>query len=311
MAAHPQADSSHHARPAAGTAARSRSGAGCLVATAIGMVLALALVAGGVVWLRTQEYIAPTPFEPRCRFATTKDAVVLAPQQAAYATIIVGQSVERGLPARAASIAMATAYQESGIRNLDYGDRDSVGLFQQRPSQGWGTTEQIMDPYYATNQFYDGLVEVDGWATGDINNVAQEVQRSGHPEAYRKHEPNARIIASVLAGHSPAGVTCYLGEDRGTADPEGLQESIDAALGIPVESVAADGRRELRYTNSAASSLVWAVAHHAVVMSAEYGVAGVRVGERVWHPGDRTLPEWEGADTGIDEDAVVITFVEQ
>ena len=66
--------------------------------------------------------------------------------QAHYASIIVGLSVRRGLPARAASIAMATVYQETGIRNLDYGDRDSVGLFQQRPSQGWGTEKQLMDP---------------------------------------------------------------------------------------------------------------------------------------------------------------------
>ena len=72
--------------------------------------------------------------------------------QAHYTSIIAGLSVRRGLPARAASIAMATVYQETGIRNLDYGDRDSVGLFQQRPSQGWGTAEQIMDPYYSTGQ---------------------------------------------------------------------------------------------------------------------------------------------------------------
>ena len=68
---------------------------------------------------------------------------------------------------------MATAYQETGIRNLDYGDRDSVGLFQQRPSQGWGTAEQLMDPHYATGRFYDALVKIKNWKTGDINDVAQ------------------------------------------------------------------------------------------------------------------------------------------
>ena len=108
--------------------------------------------------------------------------------QAHYASIVVGLSVRRGLPPRAASIAMATVYQETGIRNLDYGDRDSVGLFQQRPSQGWGTPKQLMDPYYATGKFYDALVKIDDWETGDINDVAQKVQRSGYPEAYRDHE---------------------------------------------------------------------------------------------------------------------------
>ena len=103
-----------------------------------------------------------------------------------------GVSVRRGLPPRAASIAIATAYQETGIRNLDYGDRDSVGLFQQRPSQGWGTKQQLMDPYYAAGKFYDALVKIENWETADINDVAQQVQRSGHPEAYRDHEADAR-----------------------------------------------------------------------------------------------------------------------
>ena len=73
--------------------------------------------------------------------------MVLDLDQAHFASIIVGLSVRRKLPPRAATIAMATAYQETGIRNLDYGDRDSVGLFQQRPSQGWGTAKQLKDPY--------------------------------------------------------------------------------------------------------------------------------------------------------------------
>ena len=141
--------------------------------------------------------------------ATAGDrSVALDLDQAHYASIIVGLSVRRGLPPRAASIAMATVYQETGIRNLDYGDRDSVGLFQQRPSQGWGTAKQLMDPYYATNEFYDALVKIDGWESEDINDVAQQVQRSGYPEAYRDHEADARVLASTLTGHSPAGFSC-------------------------------------------------------------------------------------------------------
>ena len=141
--------------------------------------------------------------------ATANDrSTVLDLDQAHYASIIVGLSVKRGLPPRAASIAMATVYQETGIRNLDYGDRDSVGLFQQRPSQGWGTKKQLMDPYYSTGKFYDALVKIDNWETDDINDVAQKVQRSGHPEAYRDHEADARVLASTLTGRSPAGFSC-------------------------------------------------------------------------------------------------------
>ena len=106
-------------------------------------------------------------------------------------------------PARS-SIALATAYQESKIRNLDHGDRDSLGLFQQRPSMGWGTAKQISDPYYATNTFYDELVKVDGYQTMRITEAAQEVQRSGFPEAYEDHAEDGRALASALTGYSPA-----------------------------------------------------------------------------------------------------------
>ncbi len=105
-----------------------------------------------------------------------------------------------GLPARAVTIAMATAYQESGIRNLDYGHADSIGLFQQRPSKGWGTVKQIMDPLYSAGQFYTALVKVKGWRSGDINDVAQAVQRSGHPNAYRKHVSKAILLSTSLTG---------------------------------------------------------------------------------------------------------------
>ena len=110
-----------------------------------------------------------------------------------------------GLPARAASIALATAYQESKLRNLDDGDRDSLGLFQQRPSQGWGTEKQMLDPDYATNAFYDALAKVDGYREMEITEAAQAVQRSGLPEAYADHEEDARALASALTGNSPAG----------------------------------------------------------------------------------------------------------
>ena len=144
--------------------------------------------------------------------ATANDqSVAVDLDQAHYASIIVGLSVRRGLPPRAASIAMATVYQETGIRNLGYGDRDSVGLFQQRPSQGWGSGRQLSDPYYATGKFYDALVKIDGWESGDINDVAQRVQRSGYPEAYRDHESDARVLASTLTGHSPAASAASTG----------------------------------------------------------------------------------------------------
>jgi hypothetical protein len=118
------------------------------------------LIAAGVGvfwWLHGRGLTEPVPGQQRCVATANNKSTVLDLDQAHFASIIAGLSVRRGLPPRAASIALATAYQETGIRNLDYGDSDSVGLFQQRPSQGWGTRQQVMDPYYATGKFYDAL----------------------------------------------------------------------------------------------------------------------------------------------------------
>jgi murein DD-endopeptidase MepM/ murein hydrolase activator NlpD len=83
----------------------------------------------------------------------------------------------------AAVIALATARQESSIRNLDYGDRDSLGVFQQRPSQGWGTPAQVMDVAHATTSFLEHLVRIPGWESRPVTDVAADVQRPA--EEYR------------------------------------------------------------------------------------------------------------------------------
>jgi hypothetical protein len=155
---------------------------------AVAVLIALAWRADG----------APPPpgSVPTC--ALPGSAVTITPEQATNAAIIAGVAWERGLPDRAVVIALATAQQESGLRNIDYGDRDSLGLFQQRPSQGWGTEEQVQDPQYAAGQFLDRLVQVPGWQTGRLTEVAQTVQRSGFPEAYQKHEPMAIDLTAAL-----------------------------------------------------------------------------------------------------------------
>src|SRR4051794_22529705 len=125
--------------------------------------------------------------------------VPLTGEQLANARTIAQVAWDRGLPERAVVIALATAMQESRLRNLDHGDRDSLGLFQQRPSQGWGTPEQVQDPVYAAGRFYDHLVQLPDWQSGRLTDVAQAVQRSGFPEAYQKHEGMAVELAGALA----------------------------------------------------------------------------------------------------------------
>jgi cell wall-associated NlpC family hydrolase len=131
---------------------------------------------------------------------TNEAASGYGPDQLANAAIIVAVGKRLRVPEQGMVIAIATAMQESSLRNLDHGDRDSLGLFQQRPSQGWGTPEQLMDPTYAATQFYERLVEVPGWQQMTLNDAAQTVQRSGTPNAYAKHEPAARTVVAAVRG---------------------------------------------------------------------------------------------------------------
>jgi hypothetical protein len=134
--------------------------------------------------------------------------MTLTTEQVANAATISAVGRERGLPERAIVIALATAQQESRLRNLDYGDRDSLGLFQQRPSAGWGTDAQVQDPVYAAGEFYDHLVAVPGWDTGPLTEVSQSVQLSGFPEAYAQWEGMAEKLAAAQISPLPDQITC-------------------------------------------------------------------------------------------------------
>lgn len=116
------------------------------------------------------------------------------------ATTIYQVAISLNLPPYAAEIAIATAMQESTLNNLDYGDQDSLGLFQQRPSQGWGTPTQIMNPVYATTKFYDALVEVPDWETIPLTQAAQDIQRSAYPDAYAQWQTDAQYLVATVSG---------------------------------------------------------------------------------------------------------------
>ncbi|MFD5543958.1 heavy metal transporter [Streptomyces sp. NPDC127079] len=130
------------------------------------------------------------------------------PEQAVNAATIAAVGTGRGMPERAVAIALATSIQESGLRNIQHGDRDSLGLFQQRPSQGWGTKDQILDPAYAAGMFYAHLAKVPDYQSLPLTVAAQRVQRSGYPEAYAKHETDASLLAAALTGQAAATLTC-------------------------------------------------------------------------------------------------------
>lgn len=137
---------------------------------------------------------------------TTYDS--LSEEQKQNARTIIGVGRGAGVPEYGWVIALATAMQESTLINLDYGDRDSLGLFQQRTSQGWGTEAQIQDPVLASKAFYGvashtsnpGLTDISGWTSMSVTQAAQAVQRSCCPDAYAKWESLARDIVAHESG---------------------------------------------------------------------------------------------------------------
>jgi LysM repeat protein len=135
--------------------------------------------------------------------------VALSGSMAANASVIISVGKNRGVPSYGIVIALAAAMQESGLQNLNYGDRDSVGLFQQRPSAGWGTDAQLENPTYAAELFYGGpsnpnrgrtrgLLDIPGWQAMTLTQAAQAVQVSATPGAYAKWETSARAWLAQL-----------------------------------------------------------------------------------------------------------------
>ncbi|MGW2249055.1 hypothetical protein ACWCXH_02480 [Kitasatospora sp. NPDC001660] len=221
-------------------------------------LLGLALVAGaavvGIWWFGFKES------EPEgCTVKTATGEGTLELSQAGNAATIAAVARSRGLPDRATAISLATAMQESKLRNLAGGDRDSIGLFQQRPSMGWGTAAQIQDPVYATNKFLDGLVKVPGYTRLPLTDAAQAVQKSGYPQAYAKHETKATLLTSALAGREPASFTCvvhdYAKPDPGddSASPTASASATPAAAPDRTQVLSDRVRREFGRTVTAAT----------------------------------------------------------
>ena len=295
---------------------------------------ALAVVAAvGFAVFRAVDDIVSGP-SGDCSATVADHEVEISGEQAENATLIAAIGVQRQLPARAVSIALATAFQESKLTNIDYGDRDSVGLFQQRPSQGWGSEEQLLDTVYATNAFYDALVKVDGYQDMAITEAAQHVQRSAFPGAYADHEDDARALASALTGYSPASFSCDLDGGAPSSDDEllgsGLTARADAvrqdvlarfgdlALGGFQPGGVSTGHMEgsahyegraidifFRPVNRTNNVRGWALAHYLVGNADRLDIRTVIYDDRIWTAGrdgwrDYDPPERDGSRTVLE-----------
>lgn len=287
----------------------------------LAVLLVLALVVAAVYEVANQGNDGSTAAPPQgCTATAAGHTVWLATSQAENASIIAAVAERRGLPARAVSIALTTAYQESKLENLDYGDSDSLGLFQQRPSQGWGSTAEVMNPTYAANAFYDALVRIPGYQTMDITKAAQEVQRSAFPSAYKAHEEDGRTLASALTGNSPGALTCIVDAQHFSRQPmqaDGLtarantvKAAISTAYGtLPLGGFAPGGVSSGHMSGSAhyegravdvffrpinADNTIrgWALAQYLVANAARLHIEHVIFDAKVWTAGADSTRGW-------------------
>ncbi|GAB2704398.1 hypothetical protein [Kitasatospora kifunensis] len=307
------------------------------------LLLIGAVVAGLVLWNR--NHLGESAEECAVTQPGGKP-VTMDLDQGSNAATIAAVTIARGLPERALTIALATGMQESKLHNLAGGDRDSVGLFQQRPSQGWGTEQQIMDPVYATNKFLDALVKVPGYARLPLTEAAQDVQKSGYPGAYAKHETNATLLAEALTGRTQATFSCTVhsfaqpdpvdadaASPNGTASPAaapsgaqlvtiqvqrefGKAVTAGPASGSPATSGAA-AQQALALTPDPATSSDsgpnaplqsgWAVAQWAVAHAQELGIGTVAYNGKVWRV-DHSSDGWQALASATSTSQVLVTL---
>jgi hypothetical protein len=261
----------------------------------VGVLVGSLLVAGTGVAVLAHRFGNFGFFGEGCTARVGSRRADLSLGQASNAATIVAVAVRRDLPARAATIALATAMQESKLHNISYGDRDSLGLFQQRPSQGWGTKDQVLDPVHAAGAFYDALVRIPSYQTLPINTAAQDVQHSGHPDGYAQHEASARALASALTGQSAAAFNCVVGHTRLISDTVGgpsatsrataAATALSDAFGSLLTTAPPDPTGTVVVSvpaGSEATERAWAAAEWLIAQAKTLGLTSVECGGRVW-----------------------------
>ncbi len=258
-------------------------------ATAAGIVIVLIAATIGYLALRPSPQTVPRP--TACVAGPGGHGLQLTVGQAAIAATIAGVASQRHMPSRAVAIAYATALQESKLANLHYGDRDSVGVFQQRPSEGWGTTRQIEDPVYATSRFFEALAAVPHYLRIPIYAAAQAVQHSADGSAYAQYAGMGAELATAFTGTEPRAVWCIYGTAPGKARLAAATRTLASAFGPLSRHVSGDPAETVSVQGSQQG---WAVASWLVSNAASYGITFVRYGGYEWF-GFRGSGHWKAA----------------
>jgi hypothetical protein len=192
-----------------------------IVGTLTNVVVGGSQQAAGAAWRNTSCDAALGPFTASDASDGAGQATQLDGGQQQIVALIISVGKQRNLPALAWQVAIQAGMQESGLHNDAGGDRDSAGVFQMRPSQGWGTYQQVTDPNYAVGKFYDVLVGVPNWQQQQPGEDAQDVERSAFPLAYNKWQN----MAAYLVQH--------VGQ---IADPTGCGPSAGNLLPAPTQA---------------------------------------------------------------------------
>jgi hypothetical protein len=251
-----------------------RRSAGLATAAAVALIAALALLA-------IVRHVAPALLMGSgCSADANGQLIPLDTGQAGIASTIAGVARQDAMPRRAVTVAYAAALQESKLQNLHYGDRDSVGIFQQRPSQGWGPTRRLENPVYATTKFFAALATVPRYRRIPVYRAAQDVQHSADGVAYSQYQQTAASLATAFTGTAPHAVWCwYGGPATGPARLTAAARELTKTFGPLAEHRAADPVLAVHVTSARDG---WAVAAWVVSHAGAYGIRGVRYQDYLW-----------------------------
>lgn len=250
-------------------------------ARSAGITLAVVVLLGGGAYFAFRHVaplLAPTS---GCEVKTHGQVLKLDPGQAGIAATIAGVAQRRAMPAHAVTVAYAAALQESKLQNLEFGDRDSVGVFQQRPSEGWGSTRQLEDPVYATTKFFQALARVPRYRHIPVYKAAQDVQRSADGTAYIQYQQMAAGLTQGFTGHDPRSVWCwYGGKAKGRARLAEASQGLTRAFGPLSVHETGDPRVIVTVPRTAEA---WSIASWLVSHAGHYRLRDVRYGRYQWH----------------------------
>ncbi len=270
-----------------------------LTAGTIALVVAVAVGAFIVV-----KHLGPVLTGSGCQAGSGRSAVSLEPGQAAIAATIAGVAHDQAMPSRAVSVAYATAMQESHLHNLAYGDLDSVGVFQQRPSEGWGPASKLRDPVFATSRFFRALAAVVGYQQMPVYRAAQAVQHSADGHAYIQYQPIASKLTAAFTGLHPHGVWCW----SAWPDPKkahlvtARQELLRTYGALGARLVSAPRDAPAIQVRAGRADLSWSVAAWLVTHAAKYQLREVRYAGFRWRAaagGDGWTRDKDPASPGV------------